>query len=247
MEVTEGKLRIFLACADDDLLKQLCAQLRRQDSLELVGCSADGARAWEMIRQYRPGIVVLDSELSYADGLAVASWMRREQMHDSSIILLSTFVGAQTCAECSLLHIDALLRKPICAAALYEHIRLMESCIRQDNRFERRLAQILLELGMREHTSGYRCALQSVCLYRETGGASITKVIYHEAAQRLHIESGHVERNMRYAVGRVWSRCDRAVLIKYFGESRAQEQEQISNREFCAALVDYLRKEENLP
>ena len=31
---------------------------------------------------------------------------------------------------------------------------------------EQRLAQILRELGMREQTIGYQCALLTVCLYR---------------------------------------------------------------------------------
>ena len=33
------------------------------------------------------------------------------------------------------------------------------------------------------------------------------------------------------------------VLARYFGEARAQDKEPPSNREFCAALVEYLRQE----
>ena len=247
MEQTERKLRVLLACADAELVRQTCLLLREEDGIELVGCTSDGSRAWDMIRRQAPDLVVLDGELPYADGFVLAAWLRKEQRRKIGIIILSSFIGAQTYADCSLLHIDVLLRKPVCAAALYEHIALMESCVRQGSVFERRLAQILRELGMREHTSGYRCALQTVCLYRETGGASITKIIYGEAAQRLHIESGHVERNMRYAIGRVWEKCDPEVLAKYFGSARAQEIEPVSNREFCAALTEYLKREENLP
>lgn len=83
----------------------------------------------------------------------------------------------------------------------------------------------------------------TVCLYRETNGASITKIIYHSVAQQLNSEGGNVERNMRYAVHRAWDKCDKAVLARYFGEARAQDKEPPSNREFCAALVEYLRQE----
>lgn len=48
---------------------------------------------------------------------------------------------------------------------------------------------------------------------------------------------------MRYAVRRAWDKCDKAVLARYFGEARAQDKEPPSNREFCAALVEYLRQE----
>ncbi len=73
--------------------------------------------------------------------------------------------------------------------------------------------------------------------------ASITKIIYHSVAQQLNSEGGNVERNMRYAVHRAWDKCDKAVLARYFGEARAQDKEPPSNREFCAALVEYLRQE----
>lgn len=146
-------------------------------------------------------------------------------MWDTSIILLSSFIGGQTYVECSLLHINVLLRKPICADALYERIKLAVTCTSRGDTVEQRLAQILRELGMREQTIGYQCALLTVCLYRETNGASITKIIYHSVAQQLNSEGGNVERNMRYAVHRAWDKCDKAVLARYFGEARAQDKE----------------------
>ena len=73
--------------------------------------------------------------------------------------------------------------------------------------------------------------------------ASITKIIYHSVAQQMNSEGSNVERNMRYAVHRAWDKCDKAVLARYFGEARAQDKEPPSNREFCAALVEYLRQE----
>lgn len=221
MKIKQGKMRILLACADESLLKQTKRLMQASNELELVGCTSNGTKAWEMIRQKTPDMVVLDTDLPYADGFAVASWMRQNKMWDTSIILLSSFIGGQTYVECSLLHINVLLRKPICADALYERIKLAVTCTSRGDTVEQRLAQILRELGMREQTIGYQCALLTVCLYRETD----------------------VERNMRYAVHRAWDKCDKAVLARYFGEARAQDKEPPSNREFCAALVEYLRQE----
>lgn len=212
MKIEQGKMRILLACADESLLKQTKRLMQASNELELVGCTSNGTKAWEMIRQKTPDMVVLDTDLPYADGFAVASWMRQNKMWDTSIILLSSFIGGQTYVECSLLHINVLLRKPICADALYERIKLAVTCTSRGDTVEQRLAQILRELGMREHTIGYQCALLTVCLYRETNGASITKIIYHSVAQQLNSEGGNVERNMRYAVHRAWDKCDKAVL-----------------------------------
>ena len=149
MKIKQGKMRILLACADESLLKQTNRLMQASNELELVGCTSNGTKAWEMIRQKTPDMVVLDTDLPYADGFAVASWMRQNKMWDTSIILLSSFIGGQTYVECSLLHI----------------------------------------------------------------------------------------------VHRAWDKCDKAVLARYFGEARAQDKEPPSNREFCAALVEYLRQE----
>ena len=238
MKIKQGKMRILLACADESLLKQTKRLMQASNELELVGSTSNGTKAWEMIRQKTPDMVVLDTDLPYADGFAVASWMRQKGMWDTSIILLSSFIGGQTYVECSL-----LLRKPICADALYERIKLAVNCTSRGDTVEQRLAQILRELGMREQTIGYQCALLTVCLYRETDGVSITKIIYHSVAQQMNSEGSNVERNMRYAVHRAWDKCDKAVLARYFGEARAQDKEPPSNREFCAALVEYLRQE----
>lgn len=124
MKIKQGKMRILLACADESLLKQTKRLMQASKELELVGCTSNGTKAWEMIRQKTPDMVVLDTDLPYADGFAVASWMRQNKMWDTSIILLSSFIGGQTYVECSLLHINVLLRKPICADALYERIKL---------------------------------------------------------------------------------------------------------------------------
>ncbi len=246
MDRKQGKMRILLACAEEVLLGQTGRLVRENDKMELVGCTSNGTEAWEMIRQKTPDMVVLDTDLPYADGFAVASWMRREGMRDTNIILLSSFIGGQTYVECSVLQVNVLLRKPVCAEALYERIKLAVNCTGQGDAVEQRMAQILQEIGMRKQTVGYQCALLTVCLYRETAGASITKIIYRSVAQQLNSDSSNVERNMRYAIRRAWTRCDKDVLARYFGDARAQ-QEPPSNREFCEALVEYLRQESGRP
>ena len=93
MKIKQGKMRILLACADEPLLKQTKRLMQASNELELVGCTSNGTKAWEMIRQKTPDMVVLDTDLPYADGFAVASWMRQNKMWDTSIILLSSFIG----------------------------------------------------------------------------------------------------------------------------------------------------------
>ncbi len=53
MKIKQGKMRILLACADEPLLKQTKRRMQASNELELVGCTSNGTKAWEMIRQKR--------------------------------------------------------------------------------------------------------------------------------------------------------------------------------------------------
>ena len=59
MKIKQGKMRILLACADEPLLKQTKRRMQASNELELVGCTSNGTKAWEMIRQKTPDMVVL--------------------------------------------------------------------------------------------------------------------------------------------------------------------------------------------
>lgn len=50
MKIKQGKMRILLACADEPLLKQTKRLMQASNELELVGCTSNGTKAWEMIR-----------------------------------------------------------------------------------------------------------------------------------------------------------------------------------------------------
>ena len=56
MKIKQGKMRILLACADESLLKQTKRLMQASNELELVGCTSNGTKAWEMIRQKTPAV-----------------------------------------------------------------------------------------------------------------------------------------------------------------------------------------------
>ena len=147
MKIKQGKMRILLACADESLLKQTKRLMQASNELELVGSTSNGTKAWEMIRQKNAGYGRVGYRPAVCGRLCRCVMDETEGMWDTSIILLSSFIGGQTYVECSLLHINVLLRKPICADALYERIKLAVNCTSRGDTVEQRLAQILRELG----------------------------------------------------------------------------------------------------
>ncbi len=245
MAEEKERRRVLLACVDQEFLLHVQKLLEEDGRFEVVGCAVDGEQAWRLFQKHNPALTVADTELPYLDGLVLSRRIRTEKGRAASILLISAFSGSQIYRECTLLQIDALTIKPIRSGALYERICLLDQCLQHDP-FELRIAQILRELGMSEETKGYRYTIRVICLYRKAEQAGITKEIYPQVAKEMGTDREKIERDMRYAISRVWRHCDRALLERYFGRERVRKCKSIGNRAFCAALLQYLRQEENL-
>ena len=246
MTEEKERLRILLAPAEQSLLQHVHQLLQKDIRFEVVEGTTDGEQAWKLFERHNPALTVVDTDLPYLDGLVLSRRIRAKRGRSAGILLISSFMGAQIYEECSLLQIDALVRKPLRPEALYERICLLEQCLRQEDTFQHRIAQILREFNMSEGTKGYQYTKYVICLYRKAPDASITKEIYPMVAKEFHTEVEKVERDMRYAINMVWNRCDPKVLERYFGRERVSQCKSIGNRAFCAALINYLKQEEKL-
>ncbi|MDO5142763.1 MAG: sporulation initiation factor Spo0A C-terminal domain-containing protein [Eubacteriales bacterium] len=244
MAEEKDKIRVLLTDADEVFLRAVEQEMREEDSFEVVGTTSNGEEMWKLFRQLQPQLTVLDTELPYIDGLTLAARIRSYQDGGAGILMVTGFSGGRFYSECELLHIDAVVRKPVNPSTVRERVCLLRKSMERQDLFERRVAALLRELGMPEGTLGYQYTLQAVCLYRETSGGDITKLIYPEIAKRIGTNVHNVERAMRYAIGKVWERCSPELLQKYFGEARAYELDRISNTAFCAAVTAYLCDQE---
>lgn len=176
------KLRVLLACADSELSRYVARRLPENGKIELAGWTEDGARALELYRDTRPGLVVLDTDLFHVDGLTVASRIR-EQGGKETILLLSAFQGAQVLAECNVLSIDYMMRKPLKEDALYDHIRLWaagmeerEKELSEETRFRKQVDQVFKAFDLRTDSKGYAYTVDAVCACRRKN-SGLTKAI----------------------------------------------------------------------
>ena len=84
-------MAVRIVLADDHPLTRagIAEFLRRENSLDLVGEAEDGVKAWEMIRELKPDVALLDIRMPGMDGVSVAQKVKAEGLSTATIMLTS--------------------------------------------------------------------------------------------------------------------------------------------------------------
>lgn len=241
------KLRILLGCADEKLSMELMQLVEKNAKVELVAYTGNGEKLMELYHQYKAELLILDTDLIYIDGLAAALRIR-EKGDSVDIWMLSAFQGAELSEECSMLSIGYVFSKPTRADALYDHIKMRAAAnerhnseMQDEERFRYRVMDVFQDFEIRTGSKSYTYTVDAICACRHEHGG-LTKVIYPEIAKQRSTTPVNVERNIRYAVKKVWKESKPEVLERYFGD--VMHEEGISNSVFIRAILSNLDREE---
>lgn len=101
----------------------------------------------------------------------------------------------------------------------------------------------LSDLGIPSHLLGYaylQTAIDLVVGHPEAAYA-VTSCVYPGVAMRYGTTAQLVERAIRHAVERGWSRCDEAVREMYFGGKIHSARQKPTNAEFIARIANLVR------
>lgn len=107
---------------------------------------------------------------------------------------------------------------------------------------ERKVANLLTELGMPHNLIGYSYVKKAILISMENREYlyKITRLIYPRIAKDFCTNSSSVERGIRHAIEVAWDRGDLETLQKYFGYTVSNTKGKPTNSEFIAMLVDYM-------
>ncbi len=113
----------------------------------------------------------------------------------------------------------------------------------EDLSLEKRITEILKEIGIPAHLKGYQYVRYSIILSIEDQKAleSVTKILYPTIAKKFNTTASRVERAIRHAIEVAWDRGDIEILQKYFGYTISAAKGKPTNSEFIAMLVDYIK------
>ena len=245
------KKRVFIADNTEEFCCALTSALQHSDGFQIVGTANDGELAIRMVTESKPDILVLDMMLAKKDGISVLKAISALQPRP---VVLATFgfITDYMASAAASLGARYLMLKPCDMNALVERLEEIRSGEFQrqpasrhtgQTSIETMITNIIHEIGVPAHIKGYQYLREAIIIAVEDMDVinAITKVLYPRIARTYQTTPSRVERAIRHAVERGWSRCDSAVREHYFGGNLRPGRQKPTNAEFIARIANLIR------
>ncbi len=245
----EKMYRVLLANSSEDFSARLTTVLQQTQRYAVVGTASDGLRAMELLRQLQPEILVVDTMLPQADGIAVikaAGAMEKKPM----LLVLADFMTEFISGVLVSMGVQYVLLKPCTARSVLERLDEMHSAMTKSPLVRSREANVVAmitsmihEIGVPAHIKGYQYLREAILIAVNDMDVinAITKVLYPQVAKTFATTPSRVERAIRHAIEVAWDRGDLDTLQRFFGYTVSNTKGKPTNSEFIALIADKLQ------
>ena len=248
----ERCFNVLIADGNESFCEELRQRLAGADGYTVVGAATDGQRAVELLRQYRPDVLVLDLMLPKLDGISVLKAASELERRPASVVM-SPFVTDYVAGMTAGLGAQYFMLKPCDTRAVVERLKeLRESAMpqrsavlrtRPEINVEAMVTSIIHEIGVPAHIKGYQYLREAIIIAVEDMDVinAITKVLYPQVAKAFQTTPSRVERAIRHAIEVAWDRGDLDTLQRFFGYTVSNTKGKPTNSEFIALIADKLQ------
>ncbi|MBQ2705046.1 MAG: sporulation transcription factor Spo0A [Clostridia bacterium] len=247
----EKQLKVIIADDKTELAKA-CADVLREDGMDVVFTAKDGQSVLDGIGANKPDAVLMDMFMPVLDAVGVLDRIDGLNLERKPDVIVMSGYDDPRFEHAALSHGAAYyLLKPFNVDGLADCIRSLVGWSSevanplQDERseLELQITEIMHQIGVPAHIKGYHYLRESIILSVEQPEIinSITKQLYPTVAKIFSTTSSRVERAIRHAIEVAWDRGDIDVLNSYFGYTIHNERGKPTNSEFVAMIADKLR------
>lgn len=247
----ESKLRILIS--DDD--KEFCARctsILRGCGFETTVAPRDGQLMLEMIRDYRPDVVMMDVFMPYLDAIGVINHVKEKGSKLPIFMTISTYSNLLLEKQLVSCGVAYCFLKPIDPQMVAERVFQLtgtgtdkeEATVQVGGQnLEVMVTEIIHQIGVPAHIKGYHYLRDGIVLAVKDHNMinAVTKQLYPTIAKMNDTTSSRVERAIRHAIEVAWDRGDVDVLTSYFGYTIRNSRGKPTNSEFIAMIADNLK------
>lgn len=245
----EKMYRVLLANSSEDFSNKLGSILQNSDRYTVVGTANDGLRAIELLKTTKPEILIVDTMLPQADGIAVlkaANTMEKKPMFLVMADFMTEFISGLLLSQ----GVQYILLKPCTPAAVLERMEEMRDALKHHKHYDRletniesMVTSMIHEIGVPAHIKGYQYLREAIMIAVKDMDVinAITKVLYPQVAKTFGTTPSRVERAIRHAIEVAWDRGDLDTLQRVFGYTVSLTKGKPTNSEFIALIADKLQ------
>lgn len=260
--------RISLVLVDDnpDFVEQMLEVLGKEPDIHVVGTAYDGMEALAVIRRKKPQMVLLDVVMPLKDGLEVLEEMKDFDAADRPVTIMLTAIGQDHYIRRALaLGAEYYIIKPFDLTLLGKRIRQIykdtvetppilenngetharrsiDAVTREELDEEVNLA--LREVSVPPHLTGYLFLKKGIAatVLSAKGFIPATKELYPSIAEEFGTSPGKIERAIRGAIQKAWTRKDQTNASQYFTYAGKYKSIKPTNSEFIATVAAKIRQ-----
>ena len=117
-------ISVLLADDSEDFVKSVKEYLTEQEGITIAGVAYDGREAFELIKETKPDVVVLDMIMPYIDGLGVLKKIKNTNLEKEPVCMMLTGVGQEKATQKAVeLGAQYFMLKPFELDSLAERIK----------------------------------------------------------------------------------------------------------------------------
>ena len=245
----EKMYRVLLANSSEDFSQKLRTVLQNTDRYAVAGIANDGLRAIELLKSTKPEILIVDTMLPQADGIAVlkaANALEKKPLFLVMADFMTEFISGLLLSQ----GVQYILLKPCTPAAVLERLEEMREALnhqkhysRLETNIESMVTSMIHEIGVPAHIKGYQYLREAIMIAVKDMEVinAITKVLYPQVAKAFGTTPSRVERAIRHAIEVAWDRGDLDTLQRFFGYTVSNTKGKPTNSEFIALIADKLQ------
>lgn len=264
-----NNISVLLADDCEEFAKTVKDYLDNQDGITVAGVAHDGREAFEMIKETKPDVVLLDMIMPYVDGLGVLKKIRNTDLEKEPVCMMLSGVGQERVTQrASEMGAQYFMLKPFELESLTERIREFgtdefgvgqkgaeaakydngifineaKKCYDRED-LEMVVTGIIHEVGVPAHIKGYQFIRSAILMAIDNMEVinHITKQLYPDLAKQFKTTPSRVERAIRHSIEVAWNRGRTETMEKLFGYTINSDKGKPTNSEFIAMIADNVR------
>ena len=253
--------QITILVADDnkDFADMVAAHFKTESYVEKVVTAYDGEEAWNLTKEIKPDVVLLDIIMPKLDGISYLKKVSANLPVRPIIIGLSVSKSDMTMNVVMNSGAQYFIIKPQPPEYISDIVKTFANIDdrssakfsassvsvqpREEQDIESIVTGIIHELGVPAHIKGYQYIRTAILMVIENMDMLnyITKRLYPAIAKKYSTTSSRVERAIRHSIEVAWNRGRAETMNEIFGYTVHTGKGKPTNSEFIAMVADRIR------